>query len=266
MIPPNATLVLCAHGSPRPGWRSAIDRLHSDLTADEALARRYPGGVLCAFLEHDQPRLVPAARDPLDRGHSVDVMPLFLSPGRHRREDLPRLLGLTSNARPGEDVLPASASIRLLPAPDWGDVLRASVLRRTLARLPESMHRSVLLVHYGSTLVPCPWAPLVETLGDALRGEGVHEIRDRGAGHHRPNPIEEIATTLVELLASDSAVAIVTLGLAKSHIQREVIPSAIARLDPEQRARVGWLPDAILPDPDVHAAIAAHALKVASGA
>ena len=105
-----------------------------------------------------------------------------------------------------------------------------------------------------------------EQLGEALRGEGIHGSRDLAAGHHRPNPGEEIATTLTEMLAACAEVAVVTLGLATSHIQREIIPAAIARRDPGRRNRVGWRPDAILPDPEVHAAVAAHVLKVASGA
>ena len=266
MISLDASLVLCAHGSPRASWRLAMDALMVELSSDEALNQRYPGGVTCAFLEHDEPRLVARTREALERGLSVDVLPIFLSPGRHQRDDLPRLLGLAPSSNDGEDVLAPTPRVRLLPPPQWGKVLETSLVRRAGERLPDSERAAALLVHYGSTLEPCPWSPLAAQMGEALSRSGIQETRHLGAGHHRPNPAQEIAAELNRMLSMGVNVAVVPLLLARSGIQEDIIPAAIAHLPANLQERVGWIPDAILPDPEVHAAIAAHALRVASGA
>jgi sirohydrochlorin ferrochelatase len=61
-------------------------------------------------------------------------------------------------------------------------------------------------------------------------------------------------------------VAVVPLLLAQGSIQEVTIPAAIAQLRPEEQARIGWVPDAILPDEAVHHAIANHTLRKESGA
>jgi sirohydrochlorin ferrochelatase len=261
-----AHLVLSAHGSPRSTWRDPLDGLQAALDDDDTLTSRYPGGVQIAFLDHDQPLLVPLVRDAIANGFTVDVLPVFLSRGRHQEVDLPRLLGLTTSSGSDEDGLPPGEPVRLLPPVEWSAVLASSVVRRARERIPAPGSASALLVHYGSTLQPCPWSALAARLGDALTAAGFAQTAHMGAGHHRPDPATEIAAVVTSLLDESAFVVIVALLLAKGSIQEEVIPQAIRKLDPALQERLGWIPDAVLPDVEVHAAIAAHALKAASGA
>ena len=115
-------------------------------------------------------------------------------------------------------------------------------------------------------MLPCPWSALAAKMGDALTAAGFTETTHMGAGHHRPDPATEIAAVLTSLLDDSACVVIVALLLAKGSIQEEVIPLAIQKLDPALQKRIGWVPDAVLPDVEVYAAIAAHALKAESGA
>lgn len=81
-------IVLFCHGARRAGWREPFDHLRHEL------AGRTPGvRVELAFLEFMQPGLA----DTLDRlgrdgAARVLVVPVFLAPGSHSRQDLPALL------------------------------------------------------------------------------------------------------------------------------------------------------------------------------
>jgi uroporphyrin-III C-methyltransferase len=58
--------------------------------------------VQAAFLEIEQPDIAEGFRQLVDRGVSnVTVHPYFLSPGRHTRGDLPRVVGRVAGAYPG---------------------------------------------------------------------------------------------------------------------------------------------------------------------
>ena len=81
-------ILLLAHGSRDPLWKQPFEALR-----DIVVARADGAVVANAYLEHTAPDVTGAARDLIARGATnVDVIPLFLGPGGHVRNDLPRLL------------------------------------------------------------------------------------------------------------------------------------------------------------------------------
>lgn len=81
-------IVLFAHGSRDPGWRTPIEAVRTEIE------RSRPGAqVRCAYLELCEPTLAQAVQSLLAEGvHSLSVVPMFLGTGRHAREDLPLLI------------------------------------------------------------------------------------------------------------------------------------------------------------------------------
>lgn len=91
-------LILVAHGSRDPAWAQPF----------EALARAT--GARLAFMELAQPRLVDAAEAALAAGaRRIRVLPLFMAPGAHVREDIPAQVTALRAAHPGRviDLLPS---------------------------------------------------------------------------------------------------------------------------------------------------------------
>ena len=81
-------VVLFAHGSRDPLWRTPIDAVASEMV------RQSPHtAVHCAFLELTEPSLPDCVQALVVQGHQrIRIVPMFLGVGRHVREDLPQLV------------------------------------------------------------------------------------------------------------------------------------------------------------------------------
>ena len=86
--PMTAAIVFFCHGARAASWRAPFDRIVDDFRAQQPGQR-----VELAFLELMTPSL-PEVIDRLARQgiRAIRVVPLFLAPGSHTREDLPALL------------------------------------------------------------------------------------------------------------------------------------------------------------------------------
>jgi len=93
-------LVLLDHGS-----RRAEAHAHLEALASRVQARAQDTIVRVAHLELAPPGLTEAVAQAVAAGaDQVRILPLFLLPGRHVSEDLPRLLGEVRARHPGLDV------------------------------------------------------------------------------------------------------------------------------------------------------------------
>ena len=90
-------IVLFAHGSRDPDWRTPIEAVRTEIE------RSRPGAqVRCAYLELCEPTLAQAVQSLLAEGvRSLSVVPMFLGTGRHAREDLPLLIAALQAEHPG---------------------------------------------------------------------------------------------------------------------------------------------------------------------
>jgi sirohydrochlorin cobaltochelatase len=86
-------IVLVAHGSRDPEWSRPFERIAA------SLAQRLPAvSVGLAYLEHG-PSLDETVTALVAKGvGSIRVVPLFLGPGGHVREDLPKLVAGSARA------------------------------------------------------------------------------------------------------------------------------------------------------------------------
>jgi len=96
---PDTAWILIAHGSRRP--ESSVD--HAALCSAVSEASGTP--VFPAYLEIAEPS-IPSAVDAAvaDGATTVTLLPYFLHPGNHVREDLPRIAAECRDAHPGTTV------------------------------------------------------------------------------------------------------------------------------------------------------------------
>lgn len=89
-------IVFFCHGARAASWREPFDRIVADVRAAQPGRR-----VELAFLELMSPSL-PETVDALARegARAIHVVPLFLAPGSHTREDLPALLAAAGRRWP----------------------------------------------------------------------------------------------------------------------------------------------------------------------
>lgn len=89
-------LIIVDHGS----VRSAANRMLEQLA--EQVRRRTPDRVYAAHMELASPSLAEAFdQAAADGADFVFVFPYFLAPGRHSREDIPRLCAQAAQRHPG---------------------------------------------------------------------------------------------------------------------------------------------------------------------
>ena len=90
-----AGIVLFAHGSRDPQWARPFEALAA------TLSRKFDGPVKLAYLELMQPSL-EAAVDALAAAGvaAIRIVPVFLGPGGHVKEDLPKLVARARERHP----------------------------------------------------------------------------------------------------------------------------------------------------------------------
>jgi sirohydrochlorin cobaltochelatase len=97
--PVATAVVLVAHGS----RGSSANQAHLDLA--DALDARIDPTVIGAFMELAEPSIGDAIGRAVEAGASVvAVLPYFLHPGRHLRDDIPRLVAEAAATRPDVDI------------------------------------------------------------------------------------------------------------------------------------------------------------------
>ena len=101
-------VVLLAHGSRDPQWTVPFEQIR------EKVERRLSScPVSLAYLEHSQPDLGAAVDQLVKHGATlIEVVPLFLGPGGHVRNDVPQLV---------ERARRQHADVRLVLKPFIGD-------------------------------------------------------------------------------------------------------------------------------------------------
>ncbi|MHB1200009.1 MAG: sirohydrochlorin chelatase [Polaromonas sp.] len=105
-------IILLAHGSRDPQWRTPIEAIAARIRA------RQPGTpVCCAYLELCPPSLPETAAALIAAGAcQIRVFPIFFGIGKHAREDLPRLIEKIRVAHPEVmiELLPSAGELHQL--------------------------------------------------------------------------------------------------------------------------------------------------------
>ncbi len=98
-------IVLFAHGARDPEWAKPFEAIR-----DLVRARRPEFPVELAFLDIMTPNLEDAVRGLADKGAAaITIFPLFMAPGGHLRNDIPRIVEELRKSHPNVPIAVQSA-------------------------------------------------------------------------------------------------------------------------------------------------------------
>lgn len=262
--------MIAAHGSRVVGWADTLRAFGRDV-ADSPGVRDAFAMVDVAFIENSTPRLPDAVRVALSSGcPEVVVVPLFLTVSTHAGEDVPGLLGLPvpEHVRrrlvaEGQRPLASGLPVRLVSLGEVVDVLFKNVMRRTSLASRHPEHEAVVLCAYGSTLHHDAWEELLHALRTRLMRAGFNYACHAWVGHVVGLSPEPTARAILDAgrMAGVRRVHVIPLLMAVSNLQRQTIAAAVRDATKRGRAQVLYAADAILPDGDLAARVAARALE-----
>ena len=264
-------LLIAAHGSRAKGWAGRV-REFAQHVGESAAGTALFSSIEAAFLESSTPNVPDAVRSLLERGASrVLVAPLLLTMSTHLKEDLPGLLGLDVPEHirrrlrgEGQQPLQPGLPVTLLKLGALEEILAANVARRLSLRCEADRSEGIVLCAYGSTLHHGRWKTLLERTQSLLHQRGFGAIEHAFVGHvvaKSPEPTRQ-AIMRVGRRHGVKRVHVVPLLLGVTALQTEVIASACIEASSEALDfSVAYEPDAVLPDGDLAARVAATALR-----
>jgi sirohydrochlorin ferrochelatase len=264
-------LLIAAHGSRALGWAQRVHEF-AEHVGESAAGTALFTAIEAAFLESSTPSVPDAVRSLLDRGASrVLVAPLLLTMSTHLVEDLPGLLGLDvpDHIRrrlrgEGQQPLEPGLPVTLLSLGSLEEILAANVARRLSLRCEALPTEGIVLCAYGSTLHHARWKTLLQRTRVLLLQRGFGAVDHAFVGHvvsKSPEPTRQ-AIGRVGCAPGIRRVHVVPLLLGVTSLQTEVIASACAAAKGDSGGFVvAFEPDAVLPDGDLAARVAAAALR-----
>lgn len=115
-------IVLFAHGARDPEWARPFEAIR-----DIVRARRPEFPVELAFLDFMSPKLDEAVDSLAAKGvAAITIFPLFMAPGGHIRNDLPRIAEDLRKAHPG---IPIAIQTAIGEAPELLEAIAAWILQ-----------------------------------------------------------------------------------------------------------------------------------------
>jgi sirohydrochlorin cobaltochelatase len=114
-------IVLFAHGARDPAWALPFEAIR-----DRVRARRPEFPVELAFLGFMTPKLEESVHALAQKGvAAITIFPLFMAPGGHIRNDLPRIVEELRKAHPG---VPIAIQTAIGEVPEIIDAIAAWIL------------------------------------------------------------------------------------------------------------------------------------------
>jgi len=265
------SLVIAAHGSREPGWCERVHEFAAHVAESPGVGVAF-ASVRAAFLEIATPSIATKVRYLLDSGAPrVLVAPLFLTVSTHLGEDLPGVLGkpvpphVAARLRAqGQLLLPHGLPVDLLDLGSIAEILSANVERRLSLRTQEQAHEAIVLCAHGSSIHHGAWEALMKKVRMRLMragfGYAIHAYVGHGVGMS-PKPTTN-AILRARSMAGIRRVHVIPLLIGPGRLQRDVISAACQQAyDVRPDAEILYAFDAILPDGDLAAHVAATALE-----
>ncbi len=263
------SLVLAAHGSRDAAWTEAVSSFAGDVAARPGVARAF-ASVRAAFLERSVPTLLDAVRGALQAGSPrVVVIPLFLTASTHVREDVVALLGRHAPPRArhrlvdaGRRPLAPGSPVALVSLGSIEGVLVANVCRRVGVGASAAGEDGVVLCAYGSSRHHAQWEALLGAVGRGLLACGFGYVGHAYIGHGAGRATPSLARSILAAAAAPGVrrVHVVPLLLGTSASLGARIDAAVREAAAATSTAIFARGDAILPDSDLAAHVAARAL------
>lgn len=259
LFPQKIGVLLVNHGSRSATWRNALLQLESSV-APSLLATSSVKSVKTAFMEYTEPSIATRMKEFDSEGFTdIIVVPVFLTVSPHTFDDIPTILGMKEDPRSLQQLkieniqrYTPKAKPHIAPPLDFTDILQKNLLRRVSALSKDPVHEGLVLIGYGDETYDKEWVELFDKVAAHIRKQtGISGYSYGWCGHiANYKPEETTAAVNAVLKTSRTALVIPVLVAHDEQFQVKIIGDGIAKV-PDNKTRVIYKPDAILPDQNV---------------
>lgn len=256
---PKIGVLLVNHGSRSATWRESLLHLEAQV-APTILNHHAVRSVKTAFMEYTEPSIATRMKEFDQEGVTdVIIVPVFLTVSPHTFDDIPTIVGLKEDPRSLQQLkieniqrYTPRAKPHITPPLDFTDILQKNLLRRVSALSKDPSHEGLVLIGYGDETYDKEWVELFNKVAGFIRERtGIAGYSYGWCGHiANYKPEETTAAIETVLQTSRTALVIPVLVAHDEQFQIKIIGDGIAKV-PDNKHRVVYRPDAILPDPNI---------------
>ncbi|BCA56672.1 hypothetical protein W02_38120 [Nitrospira sp. KM1] len=262
-LPPTDTgkigILLVNHGSRSATWRQSLLDLETQV-AGPILAHSTVKSIRTAFMEYTEPSIATRMKE-FDREGFTDVIivPVFLTVSPHTFDDIPTIVGLKEDPHSMQQLkiekierYTPNAKPHITPPLDFTDILQKNLLRRVSALSRDPAHEGLVLIGYGDETYDKEWVELFDKVAGFVRMQtGIAGYSYGWCGHIANYKPEETTAAINTVLKSARTALVIPVLVAHDEMfQIKIIGDGIAKV-PDNKQRVIYKPDSILPDVNV---------------
>ncbi len=258
----NATkigVLLVNHGSRSVTWRQSLLQLEAQV-APTIMNSHAVQAVKTAFMEYTEPSIATRMKEFDQEGFTdVVIVPVFLTVSPHTFDDIPTIVGMKEDPHSMQQLkieniqrYSPKAKPHITPPLDFTDILQQNLLRRVTALSKNPAQEGLVLIGYGDETYDKEWVELFDKAADYVRQRtGIAGYSYGWCGHiANYKPEETTAAINTVLKNARTALVIPVLVAHDEQFQIKIIGDGIANV-PDNKSRVIYKPDSILPDPNV---------------
>ncbi|MEQ1628375.1 MAG: CbiX/SirB N-terminal domain-containing protein [Nitrospira sp.] len=252
-------VLLVNHGSRSVTWRQSLLNLETQVTAP-ILAHATVKGLKTAFMEYTEPSIATRMKEFDQEGFTdVIIVPVFLTVSPHTFDDIPTIVGLKEDPHSMQQLkieniqrYTSKATPHITPPLDFTDILQKNLLRRVTALSHNPADEGLVLIGYGDETYDKEWVDLFDKAAGYVRQHtGIAGYSYGWCGHiANYKPEETTAAINTVLKHARTALVIPVLVAHDEQFQIKIIGDGIAKV-PDNKNRVLYKPDSILPDPNI---------------
>jgi hypothetical protein len=252
-------ILLVNHGSRSETWRKELMKLEENVK-ERILADGIIHGTKTAHMEYTEPSVASRLKEFDKEGYTdIIIVPVFLTVSPHTFDDIPTIIGQKEDPQSKEmlkiekiERYTPKAKTYITPNLDFTDILKKNVLRRAKQLSKDSANEGLVLIGYGDETYDKEWGELFAKVAKHVNNEmGITEYSYGWCGHiAHYDPAKTTAAINTVLQKKKSAVVIPVLVAHDEEFQINIIGSGIEKVK-NSKEIVKYVPDAILPDPNV---------------
>lgn len=256
---PKIGVLLVNHGSRSVTWRQSLLQLEAHV-APTILNGHNVQSVRTAFMEYTEPSIAARMKEFDQEGFTdVIIVPVFLTVSPHTFDDIPTIVGLKEDPHSMQQLkieniqrYTPKATPHITPPLDFTDILQNNLLRRVNALSRNPSQEGLVLIGYGDETYDKEWVELFDKVAGFVRERtGITGYSYGWCGHIANYKPEETTAAINAVLKSSRKALVIPVLVAHDEMfQIKIIGDGIAKV-PDNRERVVYRPDSILPDPNL---------------
>lgn len=252
-------ILLVNHGSRSQSWRNGLMALE-DSVRGSILKLPNIAGIKTAFMEYTEPSIATRLKE-FDADGCTDVIliPIFLTVSPHTFDDIPTIIGQKEDPSAVQNLklekierYTPKAKVHITPLLDFTDMLKKNVARRAKLLSTNPAEEGLVMIAYGDVTYEQEWKALLTDVGEYVQhADGISFYNYGWCGHiahYDPQKTTEAIQTALNV--KKKAVVVPVLVAQDETFQIKIIGGGIGKI-PDNKTRVVYKPDSILPDADL---------------